>query len=590
MTNPYDPKPDSKDQNLPNQPEQEAAEKQRLSLDDLVSREAKSFVPFDQNQSAQPKLPGSDLSKSSSLQQRLSSDKYISKGLTPELGRELSGQSPKQSLSDQPREFKWSGTKDIANTPRLNSFAPGNPQFLQLRKSEFAKADEKPIGELKVAVDKFLKDTVHKEDKSLTAAEILELDQTRNAIENANNSADLLSNTLHLARLYQHLRYIDEAKQAVEFSLGIDPEHMLGKQVFSELERMHPADMGSAPSTPHAVSHQLTKSALRKRIQALSGGRVIVIGDLLIDELLEGKPERISREAPVLILEHVDTVLIPGGAANTAHNISALGGICRAIGVCGNDEYAVKLARLLEGCGISHSLVKDPSRPTTVKTRILSKSHSLMQQLLRLDRISHEPLSKEIEAQLVTRLRQSTTGYKAIVLSDYRAGVISDSVIKACREEAEKTSILVIVDAQGDFARFKDVTLMTPNQPDTEKAVGYKLTTREEVRRAGEEILKSTNATSLLVTRGADGMVLFQQGKEMVELPAFNRSDVFDVTGAGDTVVATMALALVSGSTFVEAMALGNLAAGIVVRKSGTAVTSQREMLENLDRLKLPEI
>jgi rfaE bifunctional protein kinase chain/domain len=212
-----------------------------------------------------------------------------------------------------------------------------------------------------------------------------------------------------------------------------------------------------------------------------------------------------------------------------------------------------------------------------------------MQQLLRLDRISHEPLSKEVEKQLVTKLRNATTGYKAIVLSDYRAGVISESVIQACREEAKKTNILVIVDAQGDFSRFKDVTLMTPNQPDTEKAVGYALETKEDLRRAGAEILKTTNAQSLLVTRGPHGMALFQQGKEMVEIPVFNRSDVFDVTGAGDTVVATMALALVSGANFVEAMALGNLAAGIVVRKSGTAVTSQNEMIENLERLNLPE-
>ncbi|MFN8551396.1 MAG: bifunctional ADP-heptose synthase [Candidatus Obscuribacterales bacterium] len=576
MTNPYDSESDSKDQKLTQKAEGESSETQRLSLDDLVSRESKAFA-IDQGQVGKARLPGSDLNK------------FISKGLTPELGRELSGQKANPSLSEQPREFKWANTKDISNTSRISSFAPGGPQFLQLRKSEFIKPDEKPIGELKVAVDNFLKNTAREDDKNLTAAEVLELEQTRWAIENATNTPDLLSNTLHLARLYQHLRYIDEAKKAVEFSLGIDPEHMLGKQVFSELERMHPADMGSTTITPSAVPLSLTKSVLRKRIQGLSDGRVIVIGDLLIDELLEGKPERISREAPVLILEHVDTELIPGGAANTAHNISALGGICHAIGVCGDDEYANKLESVLEECGITHALVKDPTRPTTVKTRIVSKSHSLMQQLLRLDRISHEPLSKEIENKLVTKLRNATTGYKAIVLSDYRAGVISESVINACREEAKKTNILVIVDAQGDFSRFKDVTLMTPNQPDTEKAVGYALETSEDLRRAGAEILKSTNAKSLLVTRGPHGMALFQQGQEMVEIPVFNRSDVFDVTGAGDTVVATMALALVSGATFVEAMALGNLAAGIVVRKSGTAVTSQKEMLENLERLNLPE-
>ncbi len=579
MTNPYDKESDSKDQSLPKRPENERGDKPQLSLDDLVSRDAKAFVTFDQNQSNKSRLPGSDINR------------YIGKGLTPELGRELSGQKASPSLSEQPREFKWANTKDIPNASQLTNFAPGRPSFLQLRKSEFAKPEETPIGELKVAVDNFLKNTARPDDKTLTESQDLELEQARWAVENAENREDLLSNALHLARVYQQLRYIEEAKKAVEFSLGIDPEHMLGKQVFSELERTHPADLGSAAgATPSAIPiPTLTKSILRKRIQGLSDGRVIVIGDLLIDELLEGKPERISREAPVLILEHVDTELIPGGAANTAHNISALGGICHAIGVCGDDEYAHKLESVLEECGITHALVKDPTRPTTVKTRIVSKSHSLMQQLLRLDRISHEPLSKDIENKLVTKLRNATTGYKAIVLSDYRAGVISESVISACREEAKKTGIFVIVDAQGDFSRFKDVTLMTPNQPDTEKAVGYTLETSDDLRRAGAEILEATNAKSLLVTRGPHGMALFQQGQEMVEIPVFNRSDVFDVTGAGDTVVATMALALVSGASFVEAMALGNLAAGIVVRKSGTAVTSQKEMIENLERLNLPE-
>lgn len=577
MTNPYDQKPDSKGEKPVDQPKPESDDSKRLSLDDLVSRDAKSYVAFTQDQGAKQKLPGSDLNR------------YISKGLTADLSRELSGQKANPPLNEAPREFKWSGAKGVGSpaSSSLDNFSPGAKPFFQLRKSEFAKPDEKPSMQFKFEVDKFLRDTSPKEDKTLTPAEIQELTQTRNLIQQSNNPEEVLSNTLHLARLYQHLRYIEEAKKAVEFSLGIDPEHMLGKQVFKELERMHPADVGASAS--HVVSPLLTKTILRQRIAAMTGGRVVVVGDLLIDELLEGKPERISREAPVLILEHVDTELIPGGAANTAHNISSLGGICHAVGVCGSDEYARKLARLLEGCGISHSLVQDPSRPTTVKTRILSKSHSLMQQLLRLDRISHEPLSAEIEAKLIGRLRESTAGFKAIVLSDYRAGVITDGMIDACRQLARTQNILLIVDAQGDFERFKDVTLMTPNQPDTEKAVGYKLTNLDDLRKAGNQILQSTNAKALLVTRGADGMVLFQQGQELVELPAFNRSDVFDVTGAGDTVVGTMALALVSGATFVESMALGNLAAGIVVRKSGTAVTSQKELLENLERLNLPE-
>ncbi|MEZ4490222.1 MAG: PfkB family carbohydrate kinase [Cyanobacteriota/Melainabacteria group bacterium] len=140
------------------------------------------------------------------------------------------------------------------------------------------------------------------------------------------------------------------------------------------------------------------------------------------------------KRSPVLILEHVETLHIPGGAANTAHNITALGATCHAIGVSGDDEYKDKLANMLENHGISHDLVVDSSRPTTVKTRILSKSHSLMQQLLRLDRISHSRISPEIEEQLAVRIKKTAADYHAVILSDYRAGAITDSVIKACRE------------------------------------------------------------------------------------------------------------------------------------------------------------
>jgi rfaE bifunctional protein kinase chain/domain len=290
-----------------------------------------------------------------------------------------------------------------------------------------------------------------------------------------------------------------------------------------------------------------------------------------------------------LILEHADTELICGGAANTAHNITALGGACHAIGICGKDEYAHKLAHVLETCGITHSLVEDSTRPTTVKTRILSKNHAQLQQLLRLDRISHKQTSPEISELLAQKLQSAAKDYQAVILSDYRAGVISDTVIEACRAVAKLTNILVVVDAQESFDRFKGFTLMTPNQPDTEQAVGFQINNKEDLLRAGEQILKSTGIQALLVTRGAQGMVLFQKDHKMVELPAFNRSDVFDVTVAGDTVVATMCLSLVSGSTYIEGMALGNLAAGIVVRKSGTAVTSQRELLQNLELLEIPE-
>ncbi|HEY9792225.1 MAG TPA: PfkB family carbohydrate kinase [Candidatus Obscuribacterales bacterium] len=466
----------------------------------------------------------------------------------------------------------------------------GTTGFMQLRKGEETKSTsiERPIAQYKPLINEFLKNTDDEtKAKKLNEAELRQIYRMRESLSNATNMQDALSDALHLARVYQHMRYIEEAKKAIDLSLGIDPDNYYGNQLFRELERVHPADLGvSAP----AVSEQpLTKSNLRKRILNLTGGRVIVVGDLLIDELLEGKPERISREAPVLILEHVDTELIPGGGANTANNIAALGGVCHAIGVCGDDHYATQLEQLFEKCHITHSLVRDVSRPTTVKTRILSKSHSFKQQLLRLDRISHDKIDSTIENQIIDKLRSSAGNYSAIVLSDYRAGIMTDGLIRACRAVAGEKNLFLIVDAQDDFARFQNVSVLTPNQPDAEKALGYSIDSKEALVKAGEDLLLMTGAQALLITRGGEGMVLFQQNEKMVELHPFNKTEVWDVTGAGDTVVGTMALALVTGSSYMEAMALGNLAAGIVVRKPGTAVTSQKEMLEHLDALKLPE-
>lgn len=475
--------------------------------------------------------------------------------------------------------------------PEISGFAPASlspgQSFIQLRKSEFTSSSDKPLREVLGLVNKFLKDCPAVADESLLPAEQREQQRCREALPDSQNGSEALNKSLYLARFYQHLRYIEEAKKATLLSLGIDPDNYSARELLKDLERMHSSEIGTQPQL--AIPATLSKSNLRQRIKQLGTGKVIVLGDLLIDELLEGKPERISREAPVLIMEHVRTELIPGGAANAANNVVALGGKCHAIGVCGEDEYAFKMARLFDRCGISHSLVPDTSRPTTVKTRVLSQAHSFRQQILRLDRISHEPISGLIENAIETSLRNVASEYAAIILSDYRGGVITEAVIKSCQTVAEQHKLLVIVDAQEEFTRFQNVSLLTPNQPDAEKVLGFKIDNKQALEKAGKQIMLLTGSQALLITRGAAGMCLFEKGKDPVELPVFNKSEVFDVTGAGDTVVATMALSLVSGASYVEAMALGNLAAGIVVKKPGTAVTSQQEMLATLETLDLPE-
>ncbi|HEY9788585.1 MAG TPA: bifunctional ADP-heptose synthase [Candidatus Obscuribacterales bacterium] len=599
MTGPSGPQKDASDANQPvsdkRPPAQE--EQNQLSLGDLVSRqggleEVRNSSRLGRSQS------DTGMAQQAAHWNRFVSGRSIARGLTEELRRELTrdaqGQpfTPRSFKAEPPqmnREFTWSARQGLDQSANQGlNFPIGLRQYFQLRKSEFQPIEEKPATELLSRVDKLLNETPVKEDNTRTPAEERELLQSREALQNSKTSDEALSKALHLARLYQHLRYIEDAQRAMQFALGIDPDNIVGKQLFKELERMHPVDIGVS-SAPLPVPASVTKSALRKRIHDLSRGRIMVVGDLLIDELLEGKPERISREAPVLILEHVDTVLIPGGASNTANNVVALGGQCHAVGVCGADDYAQKMADMLTRHHIRHSLVPDVTRPTTVKTRILSKSHSLMQQLLRLDRISHHPISPMVERAVVQKIRETANNYDAIILSDYRAGVITDGVIEACREMASYHHKQLIVDAQGNFERFRNATLLTPNQPDAEKAVGFQINSKETLERAGAELLAATNAEAVLITRGPEGMVLFRKDQQPVEMPVFNRSDVFDVTGAGDTVVATMALALVTGATPVEAMALGNLAAGIVVRKSGTAVTSQKEMIETLEQLNIAE-
>ncbi len=462
------------------------------------------------------------------------------------------------------------------------------PQF-QSRQADYSHARiEKPLPDFRSQIDDFLKETSAHEDIRLTAAEREELRESRDNLKRSLTGEDALAKALHLARLYQHMRYIEEARKATELSLGLNPDSQLARELLRDLERLHPPDIAVARAklSPAPVR----KTDLRRRIIELARGSLIVLGDLLVDELLQGKAARISREAPVIILEHEQTEHIPGGAANTAANIAALGGRCHAIGIVGRDEYASILAALFDQAGISHSLVEDPSRPTTVKTRILSARHSQRQQLLRLDRITHEPISALIEHYLVEKLEHAAAKHNAVVLSDYQAGLMTQGVINACRKIAGQMNLKLIVDAQDRFERFAGATILTPNQPDVEAAVGYKISSLKDLSQAGSRIMELSGSSAVLVTRGAEGMALFQPGGQMISMPAFNRTEVFDVSGAGDTVAATVALALTTGASLPESMALGNLAASIVVRKPGTAVTTQKEMLDALDALDAADI
>lgn len=323
-------------------------------------------------------------------------------------------------------------------------------------------------------------------------------------------------------------------------------------------------------------------------ITKLKKPKVLVIGDVAIDEMIYGNTERISREAPVLILRHTQTKIILGAASNAAHNISTLnGGKVSILGTYGDDYYGKVLLEAFEKAKVDTKyMVKAPERPTTVKTRISgSCSQSVTQQIVRIDRETKEWLSKQTEDKVCETIEKAIPEFDAVILSDYQLGTLTDRVIETTVDVAKKHGKIVVADVQKDMFRYKGVTAMTPNQPDTEKFVGFFIKDEETLKQAGEKLLDSTNSDLMLVTRGGDGMAVFERGKEYSPIPVFNKTDVFDVTGAGDTVVATFTLGLAAGLSPKHAAIIGNLTASIVIRSFGCATTNIKELIKTADKI-----
>jgi rfaE bifunctional protein kinase chain/domain len=324
-------------------------------------------------------------------------------------------------------------------------------------------------------------------------------------------------------------------------------------------------------------------ATLSQLIQNFTKHRVLVVGDLTLDEFLTGQVERISREAPVPIIRHEGTKQVPGGAANAIYNLANLGAHAIAVGIVGDDAQGKALKKILRMAGVDTTgFIVDPSRPTVTKTRISAHARqSVTQQIVRVDRKSDDLPSESIQAQLVKIIQAHLDKVDAVVCSDYGEGVMMPSVIAAALNHP-----LTIVDAQKDLYRYQGVTIFTPNLPEAELALGYRIGDRIDT--AARELLALTNAKQILITRGEDGMSLFGRDGTAANIPAFNRTEVFDVTGAGDTVVAALTLALAEGATNWQAAVLGNLAASIVVRQFGTTTTNTAEMQEALDNLLSP--
>lgn len=331
------------------------------------------------------------------------------------------------------------------------------------------------------------------------------------------------------------------------------------------------------------------KEKLVGYIENLNTPNILIVGDMGIDEMIYGDTERISREAPVLILRHANTKIILGQAANAAHNLSTInGGKVSAIGLYGSDYYGPVLLDAFAKAGINTEfMVKDEARTTTVKSRISGAScHSVIQQVVRLDRVDETKLSEDVENKLIEKIEKAVPLHDAVILSDYNIGMLTDRVIQATVDICNKHNKILVADIQKDMSRYKGIYALTPNQPDSEKAAGFFIRDEETLNNAGKEILKMTDAQVLLLTRGAEGMAVFEKGKDVrTDVPVFNKTNVFDVTGAGDTVVATFTLALAAGAEPKYAAIIGNIAASIVIRSFGCATTTIDEIKASLNKM-----
>jgi D-beta-D-heptose 7-phosphate kinase/D-beta-D-heptose 1-phosphate adenosyltransferase len=320
------------------------------------------------------------------------------------------------------------------------------------------------------------------------------------------------------------------------------------------------------------------RNDLLAALDRLAGASVLVIGDIMLDRYVYGDVERVSPEAPVPILTVMRETEMLGGAGNVARNIAELGARALCIGVAGDDADAAKVAELLESCAPGSILARDASRPTTRKTRFIAG----VQQMMRADRECTHDMSAEIERQLIASLRSAKAG--AVVLSDYGKGALTPAVIAAAFAAASRHKIPVLVDPRGlGYARYRGAALVTPNRKELHEASGRPTASDAEVEAAARHIQGSCGIAAVLGTRGPEGMTLVDEAGGVHHIAAEAR-EVFDVSGAGDTVIATVAAGLAAGLPLLDAVKIANCAAGIVVGKAGTAVASRAEIAEALRR------
>jgi rfaE bifunctional protein kinase chain/domain len=323
-------------------------------------------------------------------------------------------------------------------------------------------------------------------------------------------------------------------------------------------------------------------SRLEALVRRLRGRRVLVLADLVADEFVYGSVERISREAPVLILRHDTTDVRLGGGANAVHNIRTLGGSPLPVGVLGRDVYGRHLRRLMREKGIPTAMVfDDPEYSTPAKTRILAgRAHSIKQQTVRLDRYGALPARSRGRRAVLEALRRFRGRVDGVLVSDYGFGLVTPGLVRAAIAFARRRRVPITVDSRFALLHFRGMTAVTPNEPEVEAALGVRIGhDRRRLEAAGKTLLRRLGCAAVLITRGSDGMALFERGRSVLHIPIHGTDEVADVTGAGDTVIAAFTLALSAGASAADAARLANLAGGIVVMKHATATVSDAELL-----------
>ena len=333
------------------------------------------------------------------------------------------------------------------------------------------------------------------------------------------------------------------------------------------------------------TKHPKEGERLKKIVESFPKTTITVVGDLVADEFIFGEISRVSREAPVLILKHRDRTVVPGGGANAINNLADLGVNVLPVGVVGDDEPGRLLLKAFRHKRIPLSgILKDKSYTTVTKTRILAgMTHTARQQVVRVDREPESEPNRHLKRELVLAARQYARASDALLISDYGYGAASPAILNAIRGRLD--GVPVVLDSRYRLLEYSGVAAATPNEPEVEAALGMQIGNNwARLCSAAEQVIARMNLQSLVITRGRDGMAAFAGKHKPVDIPIFGSDQVADVTGAGDTVIATFAAAFAAGASTEEAAHLANYAGGIVVMKRGTATVSRQELLDALDQ------